>query len=101
MTEKVKQTLEELILIIRSENLPLEQVYLFGAYSTGKYDASSRIDTALVFTEFEDLDIFQKYLNRLKRKIDFKLELYPFTTDSFNLDDPLAKQILKTGINIL
>lgn len=103
MTSEVKNLVEELILELRSENLPLEQVYLFGAYSSGRQNDHSRIDVAVVLSEFEDDDIdqTQRFLNKLKRKINFRMEIYPFEASNFNLDDPFAAEIIKTGIQIL
>lgn len=103
MTSEVKAILEELIMQMRSENLPLEQVFLFGAYSTDKFNEHSRIDTAIVLSEIQDNDInlAQKELNKIKRKVDFRLEVYPFEDVNFNMNDPFAAEILKTGIKIL
>jgi predicted nucleotidyltransferase len=101
MNPEVSQILEELILNLRSKNLPLEQVYLFGNHANGRGNEHSRIDAAVVLAEIDDIDETQKYFNKLRREIDFRLDIHPIAENDFNLNDPFAKEILKTGIKVL
>lgn len=101
MTTEVSSIVEELILQLRSDQIPLESVYLFGAYSTDKFNEHSKIDLAIVLNEIEDLEETQKEIIKYKRKVDFRLELYAFEKEHFNIKDPFASEILKTGIKVL
>lgn len=101
MTSEVSQILEEMILNIRSKNLPLEQVYLFGTHATDKANEHSRIDAAVILSEIDDLEESQKFFNKLRREIDFRLDIHPIDKKDFNTKDPFASEIIKTGVEVL
>lgn len=99
----ISEIIEEFILILREEAFQLEKVYLFGQWASGNPNEHSKIDLAIILSglEEDDLDTTYKKINRLKRRVDFRIEPHPIAIEDFNLDDPFARPILKNGIEIL
>ncbi len=40
-------------------------------------------------------------LMKIRRKVDYRLEPRPFNTSDFNSSNPLAKEIINTGIKVV
>jgi predicted nucleotidyltransferase len=87
---------------ILKEHVRLHSLYVYGSYANGKFTDDSDIDIAVVADGFSgDLveDIFK--LMKIKRDVDNRIEPHPFSIEDFNEDDPLAKEVLRTGIRII
>ena len=84
------------------DKLKLHSVYLYGSYAKGSHRESSDIDIAVVAEGFSgDLveDIFM--LMKARRTVDHRIEPRPFSVEEFNEQDPLAREVLRTGLRIL
>lgn len=84
------------------EHFRLHSLYVYGSYASGKYTDVSDIDIAVVADGFTgDLidDTFK--LMRLRRGVDNRIEPRPFSVEEFNENDPLAKEVMNTGIRIV
>jgi len=84
------------------EKLDIKHIYLYGSYAKGNYSHDSDIDIAVVGDDFsgdpiEDILILMK----IRRKIDNRIEPRPFKTSDFNLSNPLAREIINTGIKVI
>jgi len=95
--EVVKKYVQEL----EKNNIPVENVILFGSYAKGIEKECSDIDIALVspaFTgdRFED----RRRIVPLRRNIDSRIEPIPFTPEDFYNDGNFVDEIKKTGILI-
>jgi predicted nucleotidyltransferase len=73
------------------------QLYLFGSYAKGNYNADSDIDVAIIFDDFDNRIIRQADLLKLGRKIDSRIEPHPFRKSEFNNSSIIVSEILKTG----
>lgn len=81
--------------------LNVKQAYLFGSYAKGTQKEHSDIDIAVVLGNMEDFFEVQMELFRRRRKIDLRIEPHPFDENNFSEIDPLAAEILRSGIEIL
>jgi predicted nucleotidyltransferase len=84
------------------EHIGLHSLYVYGSYASGKFTADSDIDIAVVADGFSgDLveDIFK--LMKIRRNVDNRIEPHPFSIEEFNEDDPMAKEVIRTGIRIV
>lgn len=93
----VKKYLQEL----RKNQIPIQQVILFGYHAKGNPGDESDIDVALIsayFTgdRFED----RRRIVPLRRNIDNRIEPLPFRPEDFLEGSTLIDAIEKTGINI-
>ena len=79
----------------------VDAAYLYGSQAVGSARPWSDIDVAVVSPDFSD-DLFQERLDlmRLAVAVDDRIEPQPFTVDRFNLNDPLASEIRRTGIRL-
>jgi predicted nucleotidyltransferase len=80
----------------------IHSVYLYGSYAKGINHEDSDIDIAVVAEDFTgDLveDIFK--LMKLRRQVHYKIEPHPFLLEDFNKTNPLAREIIETGIRIM
>ena len=77
------------------------KAYLFGSYLTGKTDEWSDIDVAVVSPQISD-DRFEEriILTKIAISVDDRIEPLPFNPDNFTKDDPLSREIIKTGLII-
>lgn len=98
----VSGIINSFMLALKENLIPIDGAYLFGSYSKGNAGEWSDIDIALISKIFtgnriKDRDIIRRYT----RTISSLIEVIPFNTDDFNEDNPLASEIMKTGIKIM
>jgi predicted nucleotidyltransferase len=95
----IYQEVKRYISLLRQEQIPVLQAYLFGSYITGGADEWSDIDVAIVTKEFvgDGFD-FRFILTKLARSIDADIEPHPYLLSDFNESNPLAGEILKSGV---
>ncbi|MBS1257978.1 MAG: hypothetical protein MAG551_01031 [Candidatus Scalindua arabica] len=99
---EVKHTIDRYIRALDRNNIPIKEAILFGSYAKGDYQEWSDIDIALVSDIFEGNRIDDKdKIRRITLSISSEIEVIPFAPDDFNLQNPFAKEILKTGIKLL
>ena len=85
---------------IRNKNPNMKKAYLFGSYAKGIVKADSDIDLAIVFENLSDTFDMQVQLMKLRRKFDTRIEPHAFRESDFDISNPLAKEILTTGLKI-
>ena len=81
--------------------LDVKRAYLFGSYKKGTQLEESDIDIAVVLGHMDDFFELQVELFRRHRKIDLRIEPHPFDADDFSEHNPVAVEIMKSGIEIL
>jgi predicted nucleotidyltransferase len=86
--------------LVREQNLNLYQVYLFGSYAKNIQNQDSDIDVAIVFQNLENRLDMQLNLMKWRRKFDLSIEPHPFDKSDFNVNNPFAYEIIKTGVNL-
>jgi len=79
----------------------LKKAYIFGSFAKGTEREESDIDVAIVLSEMTDFFETQRQLMQLRRRVDLRLEPHPISTDDFSPDNPLAYEILQTGVAII
>ena len=85
-----------------AKEMDVKQIYLYGSFAKGNYSPDSDIDIAVVGDDFcGDIIEDTLLLMRLRRKIDYRLEPRPFRTTDFNPSNPLAKEIMNTGVKVV
>ncbi|WP_417915663.1 nucleotidyltransferase domain-containing protein [Candidatus Electronema sp. JM] len=70
---------------LKSAGMQIAGAYLFGSHLTGKADEWSDIDVAVISPQIGS-DRFEEPL--------------PFSPDNFTPDDPLVREILRTGLRV-
>jgi predicted nucleotidyltransferase len=78
----------------------LQKVYLFGSYAKGIAHEDSDMDIAAVFEEVEDNFNLQVELMKIRRQYDTRIEPHVFRSGDFERSNPLAAEILDSGIEI-
>jgi predicted nucleotidyltransferase len=76
------------------------KVFLFGSYAKGNYNEDSDIDIAVVLKDYNNLIDIQVDLMRLRRGIDSRIEPHPIREGDFDVNNPLANEILQYGKEI-
>ncbi|RJP70097.1 MAG: nucleotidyltransferase domain-containing protein [Ignavibacteriales bacterium] len=99
---KIKEIIENYIQKLKNNNFPVQQLFLFGSYSTGRFTEWSDIDLAVISEKFEGNRISDRNkIRRITLDVSSKLEVIPFNPTEFNNNNPLAKEIIETGIRII
>ena len=94
--KKIEQYLREVQKLYK-----LNAVYLFGSQVTGKAHDDSDIDILLISPDFSGNRIDTRVeLMGLTWDIDGRIEPHPMTPDEFELSNPLAAEVMKTGVEI-
>jgi predicted nucleotidyltransferase len=99
---KVKKTIDDYLQALDQGNIPIKEAILFGSYARGTNKEWSDIDIALVSEVFvgnrmEDKDKIRK----ITLSVSSEIEVIPFSPEDFDLQNPLAKEILETGIRLI
>ncbi|MHB1685955.1 MAG: nucleotidyltransferase domain-containing protein [Ignavibacteriaceae bacterium] len=100
--DKIKTIIENYISLLTDNNIAIKNAYLFGSYAKGNNNEWSDIDVAIVSDIFEGIRIKDKdKIRRITLSISSSLEILPFNPRDFSLDNPLAKEIIETGIRLV
>ena len=99
ITKKIKNYVAEL----KKDNLPIQQVILFGSHAKGKTHRWSDIDVCIVSPKFKGKNNFLTYLWTKRTKRDALALIAPvgYHPNDFKSIDPLLHEIKKTGIRIM
>ena len=98
---EIKNIIDRYLYQLKINNFPLKSVYLFGSYSKGNFNKYSDIDIALVSDSFEGVRINDREkIRKITLSVSSYLEVIPFKTDDFNSENPFAKEIMATGIEL-
>jgi predicted nucleotidyltransferase len=73
------------------------KIILFGSYSKGDFNEHSDIDIAVVFDDYDSHIQRQVELLKLTRYVDSRIEPHPFREKDFNINNPLAYEVLLFG----
>lgn len=99
-TRRVEEIAREYGRLLK-KTLDVRYVYLYGSYAKGTYTHDSDIDIAVVGDNFGGDPVEDTLmLMKMRRKIDTRIEPRPFNTKDFQLSNPLAKEIITTGIMV-
>jgi len=96
----VARSVEQFLAAVRRRQR-VEAAYVFASQVWGTAAEWSDIDLAVISPDFSS-DRFQERLNlmRLAAQIDGRIEPSPFTPEEFKARDPLASEILQTGVRV-
>jgi predicted nucleotidyltransferase len=82
--------------------IEIKSAYLFGSVVKEKNTKYSDIDLAIISDSFTGCRYDDRVkLNPYIMKINTNVEIHPFTTKEFKVDNPFAKEIIKNGQRIL
>ena len=99
---KVKNTIDRYLQALARDNIPIKEAMLFGSYAKGNYQEWSDIDIALVSEIFAGNRIDDKdKIRKITLSISSEIEVIPFSPKDFHLQNPLAKEIITTGIKLV
>ncbi len=102
LPDKIKNTIDKYLQALRHNNIPIKKAILFGSYASGNFHEWSDIDIALVSDIFEGDRIDDKdKIRKITLSVSSKIEVIPFLSTDFNLQNPFVKEILETGIKLI
>jgi len=101
LPDKVKRIINDYLKALSRNNIPIKEAVLFGSYASGNYGEWSDIDIAIVSDIFNgNLFDDKDKIRKVTLSVSSEIEVIPFSPDDFNLDNPFAKEIMKTGIRL-
>ncbi len=95
------QIARKYIEFIKKKDPNVKKAYIFGSYIKGTVKEDSDIDLAIIFKNLTDTFDMQVQLMKLRRKFDTRIEPHAFRESDFQDSNLLAKEILKTGLEIV
>ena len=99
---KINGLIENYIALLRNNNFPIKNAYLFGSYAKGQENEWSDVDIALISDSFEGIRHRDKdKVRKITLSVSSILEILPFKSEDFSEENPLAKEIIKTGIKLV
>jgi predicted nucleotidyltransferase len=99
--ETAVQIARKYIEFIKKKDPNVKKAYIFGSYIKGTVKEDSDIDLAIIFKKLTDTFDMQVQLMKLRRKFDTRIEPHAFRESDFQDSNSLAKEILKTGLEII
>ena len=100
VTESALNIAKEYLLSLPPE-LDVKKAYIFGSYAKGTQREDSDIDIAVILGHMDNFFEIQMELFRRRRNIDLRIEPHPFDQGDFSHSNPLAAEIMNTGIEVL
>ena len=99
---KIHRLLKKYLEELEKNNVPIRQAILFGSHAMDSSNEWSDIDIALISDLFEGIRIKDKdKIRRITLSVSSSLEILPFRPDDFSSENPLAKEIIETGIRLV
>ncbi|MEW6195344.1 MAG: nucleotidyltransferase domain-containing protein [Bacteroidota bacterium] len=100
--DKIKSIIERYLVLLRENNIQIKNAYLFGSFANGSNNEWSDIDIAIVSDAFEGIRIKDRdKIRNITLAVSSNLEVLPFNPKDFSLENPLAKEIIETGISLV
>ena len=100
--DSIKSIIDNYISALKISNIKIDRAFLFGSYSYGNANEWSDIDIALISDIFTGNRIKDRdKIRACTRKVSSMIEIIPFSNEDFNESNPLAKEIMKTGLQIM
>ena len=99
--DKASKIAREYVDFLRKKDPNIIKAYIFGSYVKGTIREDSDIDLAIIFKKLTDTFDMQVQLMKLRRKFDTRIEPHAFREADFQISNPLANEILKTGLEII
>lgn len=98
-SERVMALVQELLRTLRSQNLKMIAVYLYGSYASGTAGPDSDIDMAVISPDLTG-DRLQDWmrLTYVATRIDPRFEVIGFRPEQFRDEHPLAWEVKTRGI---
>ena len=98
---QIEQIVKAYVSLLQHE-INVKNIYLYGSRINGSFTEDSDIDLAVIAEDFTGDVIEDRFkLMKLRRNIDYRIEPHPFLTNDFNESNPLAKEIMDTGVKII
>lgn len=95
---EVADSITQYLNVVRKQ-YNIEKVFLFGSYVSGKATKESDIDLAIISSSFTGNRFIDNVnLGKLTWKIDTRIEPVAFKPEDFNLNNLIASEIIKTGL---
>ena len=98
---KADEIAEQYVAFIKKRHPGIKKLFLFGSCARGVPNPDSDIDLAIIFENLSDTFDMQVHLMKLRRRFDNRIEPHPFRESDFDLSNPLAREILTTGREVL
>ena len=102
LPDRVTKIIDDYLIALNKNNIPIKKAFLFGSYARGSHQEWSDIDIALVSDLFVGNRITDKdKIRKITLSISSEIEVLPFSPKEFDSRNPLAKEILETGIKLI
>ncbi|WP_457551675.1 nucleotidyltransferase domain-containing protein [Desulfobacula sp.] len=98
--DKASKIARNYVNFLMKKDSNIKKAYIFGSYVKGTVNEDSDIDLAIIFKNLEDFFDMQVKLMKLRRKFDTRIEPHAFRESDFHILNPLANEIIKTGLEI-
>ncbi len=86
--------------LLLQNDYAVKKMFLYGSFARGNYHPDSDIDLAIIMNELPDPFQTQVNLIKLTWNFDTRVEPHPFDETDLISDNPVMREILRTGIEI-
>lgn len=98
---KIETIITSYLDALKKHKIPIREAILFGSYAKGNSHEWSDIDIALVSKIFTGDYIDDKdKIRKITLSVSSAIEVMPFSPRDFNMQNPMAKEIMTTGLKL-
>lgn len=101
--KRIKEIANAIKIFLKGRNIKVDKIVIFGSYAKGKYSANSDLDIAIVSSDFDGKDIFQKSdmikgLNwHLVERFLFPFDIITVSSKEYQQSSSLIVDFIKEG----
>jgi len=99
--EKAYVFVRKYIDILIKKKYNIKNAYIFGSYAKNNYNKDSDIDLALIIYDLKDSFALDIELIKLTKDFNYIIEPHSFDVKDFNINNPVAYEIMNAGIKIM
>lgn len=99
----IKKVVRNFLVLLKEDNVNIEQAFIFGSYAKGCARKDSDIDVAIVSSDIRNSLASTKYLLHKAHQLDTKryiIEPHGFHPREFVDNNPIVREIKTTGATI-
>ena len=101
LPKKIEKLAQRYAIALRSDNLLIKDIYIYGSWAKGNARKDSDIDVCVVSPDFRKIDPWEYLWSKRLDADTLYIQPVGFTPENFIDESPLVWEIKRTGIKVM